>query len=1408
MAAPPERLKNIGESFSAFQQAMPEDRVYLMLDKSFYFPGETVWFSAFVRNGADMAPSEKSEILHVEFLAPSGNVDKELTLITRKGFGSGDIALAPDAPGGIYTLRAYTQWQKNSPDPLYFEKKIPVQHVVVPRMKLRLDYLRETYGGGDEVQASLDARARDDSPLPDHDFTYTVMLGGKQALEASGKTDKEGKALIRFTLPDPLSTADGLLRVKLDYEGNPESISRSVPLLSSTLRIGIYPEGGDLVTGLLSRVAFLALDEWGKPADIRARIETEDGKTVTECDTIHQGMGLFDLTPVSGANYRLRVIKPKGIDTLYPLPKALARGYVLTVNPKTKDMLDIRVNSTEKETLTLAVRSRNSAAEFLTLNAVKGENKTTVDVGDYPMGTCQITLFDGRGIERAERLVFVNPDKTLAITMVTDKEVYLPREKVTMLIGVADERGMPVPSQLALSVTDDRLLAFADDKDGRIFSRLLLLPDLKGDVYEPAYYFDRKNKDRQKALDLVMMTHGWRRFTWKSILSKERPPLSFAGEKAEIKGMVYMDRQSQTPVPNALVTIGSTGKTVICDDTGAFVIPNLDLYQVETLTAKDGTGKEGTVSVRDYNENPMIYLTPPIRYKGAHNLWGMAAGREPIPAPMAEGGEIIEEAGAPPEVMMDKAVAMAAQERDEAPPEQEPMKEIMDPRFAKILVQPGEDKRAMEKPVYYRARVFPSTVYASTETEVRNDFRSTLYFNGTIETDRRGMAQIEFYNSDAITSFRSTVEGVGAGGLVGHGESVHATRLPFSIDAKAPVSVAMGDRLELPLTLTNTTDEPIKGRLSISVPPALKALSDTDEDLVLNSHSSRAYPVAFEVLDRPGVCSLTATFSRGNDKDTFSADIRVVPRGFPVKTAFSGQDEDKTYQAAIQKPVDGSIKARFTAYPTLMSDLLAGIQSILQEPYGCFEQASSSTYPNIMVLDYMKTQDQPDPEIVKNALGLIDRGYKKLTAYETTKKGYEWFGNSPGHEALSAYGLMEFKDMQKVYPDVDDAMVKRTAQWLLDRRDGKGGFLRSDQALDSFGRADEDITNAYIVYALSEAGFVFEIKKEIDKACDTALTSDDPYILALVANALFNVKDPRHTQVLARLLPHQAEDGSFTGKKHSITCSSGQALSVETTALSVMAMIKPGNPDMAVLDKAVRFIVASRSSYGGFGNTQSTVLALKALTAFSLFARQTAESGKVVIEINGKPVAEKAYEKGEKGEIVIGEDILTPVFEEGDFTIRIRFPEVKNPLPYTFALTYNTHLPPASGDCDLTLETALAESSVKMGDTARMTLRLSNKKEAQGLPMTVAVIGIPGGLSVQPWQIKELQEKNQVDYIEVLNNDLVLYYRQMKPAETHTIALDLKAEVPGEYEAAASCAYLYYTSEHKTWVKGEKVTIK
>jgi uncharacterized protein YfaS (alpha-2-macroglobulin family) len=118
----------------------------------------------------------------------------------------------------------------------------------------------------------------------------------------------------------------------------------------------------------------------------------------------------------------------------------------------------------------------------------------------------------------------------------------------------------------------------------------------------------------------------------------------------------------------------------------------------------------------------------------------------------------------------------------------------------------------------------------------------------------------------------------------------------------------------------------------------------------------------------------------------------------------------------------------------------------------------------------------------------------------------------------------------------------------------------------------------------------------------------------------------------------------------------------------------------------------------------------------------------------------------------------------------------------------------------------LANAPVALGQTARYTVELRNT-QAKGQPMSLAVVGIPAGLSPQPWQLKELQEKKVFDFYELYDNRLALYYRSLEPNAVKTIHLDLKADVPGHYEAPASTAYLYYTAEHRVWAKPERLTI-
>src|SRR5262249_15270671 len=141
--------------------------------------------------------------------------------------------------------------------------------------------------------------------------------------------------------------------------------------------------------------------------------------------------------------------------------------------------------------------------------------------------------------------------------------------------------------------------------------------------------------------------------------------------------------------------------------------------------------------------------------------------------------------------------------------------------------------------------------------------------------------------------------------------------------------------------------------------------------------------------------------------------------------------------------IKGTLQVQAEVFPSTLAELQKGLDALLREPCGCFEQTSTSNYPNVLIMGYLKETDQTNPNVETRARQLMDRGYQQLTSFECTlpskneKRGYEWFGGTaPAHEALTAYGLLQFRDMAKVHK-VDPVMVERTRKYLMEQRDGK-----------------------------------------------------------------------------------------------------------------------------------------------------------------------------------------------------------------------------------------------------------------------------------------------------------------------------------------------------------------------------------
>ena len=711
-------------------------------------------------------------------------------------------------------------------------------------------------------------------------------------------------------------------------------------------------------------------------------------------------------------------------------------------------------------------------------------------------------------------------------------------------------------------------------------------------------------------------------------------------------------------------------------------------------------------------------------------------------------------------------------------------------RAGEVAREDAATLNARKQGEWHVVREFPVATYDPADTSARNDFRETIFWSPAVRTDARGRATVEFPTSDAITSFRIIAEGI-AGGAAGHGEAAITSKLPLALAANMPVEVTTGDRVALPVTITNNSARGVRATVRARTGEAV-SVATPERAIWIPARSARTvtYQLAVRGLADADV---ELVVEGGTARDALKRTLKVVPNGFPAEQRFAGTLAEGA-RHTVRLPataVAGSARTTIKLYPSPVATMTAAVDSIVREPSGCFEQASSSNYPNVMVLAYLGTQGG-NAEIAADATAKLDRGYQLLTGYESQSKGFEWFGGDPGHEALSAYGLLQFREMAKVYPSLDPKLVDRTAAWLRSRRDGKGGYQRNARALDSFGAASPTVTDAYITYALAESGEQ-GLDTELARAREHAKAAKDPYVLALSAGALLaaNKTDADGLAGLARLAKLQAADGHFPGADHSITRSGGQALAIETTALAALALMKSGEYRREVAN-SLRWLTAQRSPYGGYASTQATILALKALTVHAKDASRLPANARVSVAVNGATVATIALAQTD-GTIELPD--VGAHLRAGDNVIELRgAPGLE--IDYTLGASWYDRAPASSQAAPVAVTTALDRKLVRVGGGVKLTATVANVT-GRGQPMTLARVGLPGGLKFQPWQLDELVKRGTVDFVETREREVILYFRQMKPNEKRSVPIQLLAQVPGRYVAPPSSAYLYYTDEHR-----------
>lgn len=321
------------------------------------------------------------------------------------------------------------------------------------------------------------------------------------------------------------------------------------------VNLKFFPEGGNLVEGIPSRVAFEATDAYGNPIALSGTVINREKKEIASFATVHEGRGTFVYTPTNGENHKAEV-ELNGKKYRFDLPEARLQGYVLQVdNLSSEDSIAVSVQKnphTPESVLGLAVLGHGKLLNYCLLNIRKNTPVSfKLDKTEWKAGVAQIVLFDTAGQIIADRLIFMRKPEPLTISVRKNKEDYQPFDRVLLDFSVRDTAGKPVSAPISVSVRDGW-----EEVESRhsMLADLLLMSEIKGYVHRPLYYFEADDKEHRTALDHLLLVQGWRRYAWKYESGVEPFELKYMPEQGiEVHGQVVSFVRGK-PKPNIQVS--------------------------------------------------------------------------------------------------------------------------------------------------------------------------------------------------------------------------------------------------------------------------------------------------------------------------------------------------------------------------------------------------------------------------------------------------------------------------------------------------------------------------------------------------------------------------------------------------------------------------------------------------------------------------------------------------------------------------------------------------------------------------------------------------------------------------------------------------------------------------------------
>lgn len=457
-------------------------------------------------------------------------------------------------------------------------------------------------------------------PLPLSKVAYVEVLDATQKPVLQAKVElREARGHGSFVLPAALASGGYTVRAYTSWMQNfgPEyyfhcpitvvnTLAAALPKAADTVRYDVqfFPEGGNLVRGLRSKVGFKITDAAGRGVPAEGAVLNRQGAEVARFSTLKFGMGQFELTPAEAGAAYTAVVRPAGQPPLrLALPAAYEQGYVLQLAAATPEQLTVQVQAQgrpDDEPVYLLAHVGTEVFATDVRRLANGQARFTIDRRRLPAGVAHFTVFDARQRPVCERLYFQRPTAGLALSASTDSRQYGPREKVQLTLAAAAPASAPASANVSVAVY--RLDSLATGPAADIGSSLWLTSDLRGAIEQPEYYLRPASPETDAALDNLLLTQGWRRFRWDDVLAGTtalvHPP--------ELNGPLVQGRlrhaATGAPAPHIGVYLAAPGPvprlfSTLSRRDGGLLFEARELYGTYNLVAQPNLSRDSTYRV-------------------------------------------------------------------------------------------------------------------------------------------------------------------------------------------------------------------------------------------------------------------------------------------------------------------------------------------------------------------------------------------------------------------------------------------------------------------------------------------------------------------------------------------------------------------------------------------------------------------------------------------------------------------------------------------------------------------------------------------------------------------------------------------------------------------------------------------